>query len=218
MSEMGMIVKKNLSEQIYDSVKRDILNQNIKFGEKLVNRNLQKKYGVSSTPIRDAINRLYLDGLLDDISNGGARVISFDFKAAVEVNEIMSVLTSDAVAMALAKNRKEEVAAALERNMREQIKNVDNKNYFVYDKKFHNVFFEYCGNTRFANLYNQYSSLWELLVLFYYSDKESTRGHALEQHEIIAASCRAGKVAAAQKMIAAHFNEAVRPLANLLNK
>ena len=75
-----MIVKKNLSEQIYESLKKEILDQKIGFGEKLINRSLQEKYGVSSTPVRDAINRLYVDGLLDNISNVGARVIPFDYK------------------------------------------------------------------------------------------------------------------------------------------
>ena len=88
-----MLNKKTLSEQIYQLLKQDILSQKIGFGEKLINRDLQKKYGVSSTPIRDAINRLYQDGLVEDITKNGARVIAFDLTAAIEINEIITILS-----------------------------------------------------------------------------------------------------------------------------
>ena len=83
---MNKIVKKTLNEQIYEALRDEILAKKISFGEKLVNRELQNKFGVSSTPVRDAINRLYMDGLVDEVSKTGARIISFDLKFATEIN------------------------------------------------------------------------------------------------------------------------------------
>lgn len=211
-----MIVKKNLSEQIYESLRRNIIDQKIRFGEKLVNRHLQEKYGVSSTPVRDAINRLYLDGLLDEISNGGARVISFDYKAALEVNEIVAMFTREAVALAATRISAAELVPELEDCIAMQRKNIDGKNYFAYDKKFHNTFFAHCANTRLIRLHNQYSALWELLILFYYRDREGNRSKAISEHERIVASLRSGDVPAALANVETHFEEAVKPLRNSL--
>ena len=55
------VVKDLLSEQIYKILKNDIINSKINFGEVLVNKNLQERFEVSSTPIRDAILRLKED-------------------------------------------------------------------------------------------------------------------------------------------------------------
>ncbi|MGI5872737.1 MAG: GntR family transcriptional regulator, partial [Bacillota bacterium] len=99
-----MLNKKTLSEQIYELLKQDIMNRKIGFGEKLINRDLQKKYGVSSTPVRDAINRLYQDGLVEDIKRNGARVITFDLTAAIEINEIITILSVGAVELSAEKS------------------------------------------------------------------------------------------------------------------
>lgn len=211
-----MIIKKNLSEQIYDSLRKSILEQKVRFGEKLVNRQLQEKYGVSSTPVRDAINRLYLDGLLEEISNGGARVISFDYKAALEVNEIVAMFTKEALALSATKLLTSELVPELEASIEMQHKNVHNKNYFVFDKKFHTAFFTHCSNARLVQLNSQYSALWEILVLFYYSDKESDRGKAISEHEKITAAIRKNDIRSAQEQIEHHYQEAVRPLRNQL--
>ena len=65
------LMRKSLSDQIYSVLKLEILKQKIPFGSKLVNRNLQERFEVSSSPVRDAINRLYNDGLISSITQSG---------------------------------------------------------------------------------------------------------------------------------------------------
>lgn len=211
-SGVEMIVKKNLSEQIYEFLRRDILDQRIRFGEKLVNRYLQEKYGVSSTPVRDAINRLYLDGLLEEISNGGARVISFDQVMALELGEIVSMFMREAVALSMAKTKTETLGAELSGLIALQVKNFSEKTYFIYDKKFHNVFFQHCGNRRMVKIYNQYSALWELLVLFHYRERDGDMDKAIADHRKILDAVEENDVALTQQCVERHFQEAFRSL------
>ena len=75
------VVKDLLSEQIYKILKNDIINSKINFGEVLVNKNLQERFEVSSTPIRDAILRLKEDGIIEEITRSGAKLIDL-FKLA----------------------------------------------------------------------------------------------------------------------------------------
>ena len=135
--EAEPLMKQTLSDQIYERLKEDIITHRISFGEKLVNRELQQKFGVSSTPVRDAINHLYLDGLLDNITNGGARVISFDLSFALEVNEVVMILTQGAIQAAAREERLGELAAILARVVEKQ-KNVRTiEDYILLDRQFH---------------------------------------------------------------------------------
>lgn len=212
-----MVVKKSLSEQVYETLRGEILEQKIGFGEKLINRDLQERFGVSSTPVRDAINRLHLDGLVVDISNGGSRVIDFDYQMALEVNEIVAVLSMDAVELSAQKADLDEVVEKLEACIQKQIEHIDSYLYFQYDEQFHMIFFDYCFNERFRMLYTQHNALWELLIRFYYKDKESTRGRAIERHEQIVAAYKNGNIQQARHFMEKHFIDAVRPFAKLLN-
>ena len=60
---MRQISRKTLSEQIHDMLREEILTQEIPCGEKLTIRQLQQRFGTSSTPVRDAMVRLAQDGL-----------------------------------------------------------------------------------------------------------------------------------------------------------
>ena len=86
------IIKLTLSEQIYNILKEDILAGTIPLGAKLTNRELQERFQVSSTPIRDAINKLNQDGLIGEVTKTGAQLISFDFEYSGELNEFILAL------------------------------------------------------------------------------------------------------------------------------
>ncbi|MEA4892416.1 MAG: GntR family transcriptional regulator [Peptococcaceae bacterium] len=213
-----MIVKKSLSEQIYESLRQDIINQKIKFGEKLVNQNLRERYGVSSTPVRDAINRLHQDGLLEDISNVGARVITFDYKMAAEINEIVWMLSTQAVKLSAKKGHAREVIPALAKCLELQQRHIDSPAYLDDDAQFHLTFFDFCDNPRYRELYLQHHTLWSILVKYYYCDKESTREHAISQHRMILEAYAAGDIPLAQNHLENHYQEALRPLRKVLGE
>ena len=60
-----MILKKqSLVDQIYDQLRYDIINLKLPLGSRLNVSELQERFGISSTPIREAINRLQTDGLV----------------------------------------------------------------------------------------------------------------------------------------------------------
>ena len=54
-----------VSERIYTAIRNDILNKTLVSGEKLTIKKLHEMYGVSSSPIREALFRLQQDGLIE---------------------------------------------------------------------------------------------------------------------------------------------------------
>ena len=72
---MAVIKRMSLVDQVYEKLKERIVGLELPFGSKLNVSKLQEEYGVSSTPVREALNRLLNEGLIEFENNVGARVI-----------------------------------------------------------------------------------------------------------------------------------------------
>jgi len=211
-----MICMKPYNAQIYETIRQDIVDKKIGFGEKLVNQKLQERFGVSSTPIRDAINHLYQDGLVEDISKSGARVITFDLKSALEINEIVSMLNVGAIRLAAAKTNALDLGPILEDIVQLQLKHIDGKEYFDYDNLFHEAFFDFAQNYRYKKLFSQYQTLRFLLVRLYHRDKELTKPVSISQHQKIIEAYKQKDVHLAQDLMESHFQDAIPSLEKVL--
>jgi DNA-binding GntR family transcriptional regulator len=204
-----LIEKRTLSDQIYEILKSEILQQKIQFDEKLVNRALQERFGVSSTPIRDAINRLSLDGLVDSISNSGAKVISFTLDFALEINELLFMIISSGMRLSFKKEKPEEICKDLEYWISMQRENIGTDKYFEYDYKFHKTFIDYCKNKSLKEIYKKYHVLHEILVRsFYGSNVIEEQIKSIKDHEDILNKLRDGNVNQAIAITQQHYDKA----------
>ncbi len=177
------MLKKTLSEQIYEHLRMDIIFQKIDLGEKLTNKNLQERFQVSSSPVRDAINKLYFEGLLTSVTKAGAQVINLDEKTFRETNEILSILNC-AIIKKSSKNNLNEQIDLLEKCVEMQLINIDSDKYYKYDYQFHKTFFDYADNEQCKNLFKRYNALHELLVRHFHKDTE-TKKIAIKEHQQI---------------------------------
>jgi GntR family carbon starvation induced transcriptional regulator len=62
---------KNLSEEAYDSIRRDILNGELFPNERLQIDAISERYSIGVVPVREALNRLSSEGLVARRSNRG---------------------------------------------------------------------------------------------------------------------------------------------------
>ena len=85
---MAVIKRVSLVDQVYDKLRERIVQLKIPFGSKLNVSKLQEEYGVSSTPVREALNRLLNEGLIEFENNVGAHVIDITEKDVREIQEI----------------------------------------------------------------------------------------------------------------------------------
>jgi len=92
---------------IYEKIKEEILKGKIKNGERLIEVKLSDKYGVSRTPIREAIKRLEKDGLVTWVPNRGANVRFFSVEDITSAYNLKAVIESYAASLA-AQHRNEE--------------------------------------------------------------------------------------------------------------
>lgn len=85
---MAVIKRVSLVDQVYEKLRERIVQLKIPFGSKLNVSKLQEEYGVSSTPVREALNRLFNEGLIEFENNVGARVIDITEEDVREIQEI----------------------------------------------------------------------------------------------------------------------------------
>lgn len=203
------IIKKTLSDQIYDVLKMEILKREIPFGSKLINRTLQKRFEVSSSPIRDAINRLNQDGLVTSIDKTGATVVDFDYDFFLEVNEILFSIVSTGIKLSAKKANTNEVCRRLDEYLRLQEKYMGSDRYYDYDYKFHKTFIDYSNNSRLKKLFKEYNVLHEMLVRnFYEIEKSQIQEDSLEKHRKIIEAYRNKDYKEAMQLTEEHYNAA----------
>ena len=85
-------VLKSIRDQIYEAIQQSIVNNSYKPGEELQIDRLAEEFGVSTTPIREALIRLESSGLVQLIPNKGARVTAFQEEDIRDTWEIRKLL------------------------------------------------------------------------------------------------------------------------------
>jgi len=146
---MGMALKKqSLVDQIYDQIRTDIISLKMPLGGRLNVSELQEKFGISSTPIREAINRLQKDGLVEYENNVGARIMALNEKDIYEISELAMTLHSAAVRFAMKKADHEKMAKQIQTQIQRYKKasTVEERTKSVHELV--GVFYKNCGNSR----------------------------------------------------------------------
>jgi len=76
---------RTLAEQVYESIKTDIIIGRLVQGSKIIESDLALKYGISRGPLREAIHRLESIKLVVRVRNAGSRVIRLDRKLMEDI-------------------------------------------------------------------------------------------------------------------------------------
>ncbi|GGV16394.1 GntR family transcriptional regulator [Actinomadura cremea] len=84
----------------YDAVRRMILSGDAAAGARLGEAELAETLGLSRTPVREALQRLGSDGLVEVLPHRGARVVEWTREDLAEIFELRSLLEPYAAARA----------------------------------------------------------------------------------------------------------------------
>ena len=104
-----------LRDVVFNTLRQAILRGELKPGERLMEIQLANKLGVSRTPIREAIRKLELEGLVVMIPRKGAEVAKItvrDLKDALEVRMAIDSLSVKLACERLDENDKTEIKQA----------------------------------------------------------------------------------------------------------
>ena len=209
--KLSVVRRKSMTDQIYELIRNDILSQNFKSGEKISIRDLEQRYEVSQTPIREALNRLQQDGLVEYKPNFGASIISIDKKDVVEILQVHAAL--DRAAVKFAMNSTDNAGMLDELSYHAQMHKKylyesDTNKYMFHSNEFHNVFYRYANNERLNKLMTQIRSQYEVLFSRYIS-RVANKEKAVEEHYEIFEAVKNKDVNKACELIELHQLNAI---------
>ena len=100
---------KPLRELVFDALREAILSGTLKPGDRLMEVQLAEEMGVSRTPVREAIRKLELEGLVVMVPRKGAYVSGLSLKDAADLFEIRQSLEGLAASLAAERITDEEI-------------------------------------------------------------------------------------------------------------
>ena len=148
---MAKIKKQSLVDQIYSRLREDILNLRFPLGSRINVNEIQDELGVSSTPLREALNRLQQEGLVVMENNVGASVLTLDAHDVEEIEELAFTLQSAAVRFSLERGDREAMLQRIEEQLQRYASARSAKECAKAVFELIGTFYHNCGNRRLDN-------------------------------------------------------------------
>ena len=189
-----------LRDVVFNTLRQAILIGELKPGERLMELHLADRLGVSRTPVREAIRRLELEGLVTMIPRKGAEVARITEKSMSDVLEVRRTL--DALCAELACDRiTPESLAALKKacdHFEQCVGTHDAKKIAEADVSLHDIIVEATGNQRLIQMVHNLSEQMYRYRFEYIKDS-SQHETLVKEHRIIYQSiaCKDKETAAA---------------------
>jgi len=193
------------SDQIASLLEEQILTGRFAPGARLDEVSLAEEHQVSRTPIREALQRLLLSGLVEHAPRRGVFVRQASAIEIMEMFEVMAELEAACGRLAAMRSSEEAVERLRRVNAgcREALKNGDADAYYEENGAFHHLIYAQSGN-RF--LENEAARLHRRLKP-YRRMQLHLRGRmqqSMDEHDGIVDAIAAGKAGAAAELLRSH--------------
>lgn len=210
---------KPLRDIVFETLREAIIHQTLKPGERLMEIQLAEEMGVSRTPVREAIRKLELEGLVVMVPRKGAYVASISMKDIHEVYELRSALEALAASLAAARITDEELEE-MERQMVKEAKETDENNLqgiVTIDTTFHDLLYKAANNQRLVQFIN---ILQEQLQRFRAATLSSPgrSKYALEEHKKIVEALANRDAKLAARLATEHIENAENAMIFAMDK
>jgi DNA-binding GntR family transcriptional regulator len=181
--------KESLADQAYRLLKKDIITCEFPPGEQIAQATLTERYEIGLTPIREALQRLALEGFVQSIPRLGYIVTPITFSDVHEIYELRMIAETAAVRLAALRSPKEELKKLIDRSDFSYVYQ-DIESYKVFlgqNRDFHIAIARLSGNQRLVDLIS--NLLDELTRLFHLG--LGIRDSAAEMHDAHSALAQA---------------------------
>lgn len=198
--QLGMDEFLPLRDVVFNTLRQAILTGELKPGERLMEIHLANRLGVSRTPIREAIRKLELEGLVTMIPRRGAEVAQItekSMKDVLEVRRTLDALSAELACERISEEGEEELKKACQA-FEDAVKTKDTKSIAKADVALHDIIAKATGNQRLIQLINNLAEQMYRYRFEYIKDA-SQHERIIEEHRIIYESIvKKDKEAAAQ--------------------
>ena len=202
-----------LRDVVFNTLRNAILTGELSPGERLMEIKLADKLGVSRTPIREAIRKLELEGLVVNTPRKGAEVANISAEDLRDVLEVRRSLEVLAISLACEKMT-EETLELLYENIDAFKHSIDAKatsDIASVDVTFHDIIYKSTGNNRLIQILNNISEQMYRYRFEYIKNKESWN-RLVEEHMNIYEAIKNRDKELAVKSILLHIDNQERDI------
>jgi DNA-binding GntR family transcriptional regulator len=197
---------KSLAALVAQRLREAIIDGEFALGEMIPEESLATSFGVSRTPVREALNQLQLAGLVVIRPQRGSYVFEPSEADIASICEFRCLLEPRAAELAY-QNRREATAATLQAaidEMEEARAARDAVRYGRADTRLHEAFFEHCGNPYMQAAYATAATKIAALRTHLSAPADVLDSAGFEQHSNLLALFRDGDFAAFEALMRAH--------------
>ncbi len=207
------------SDRVYDSLRRAILDGTLPPGRALVERELAETLGVSKTPVREALKKLALSGLVEMNSYQGVSVRRIDGSLIEELYTARAGVEPTAVRLAVTAHgptRYEAARQALDEAHRLATAG-ETAALGLANRRFHREIYSASGNRFLCEFLNQLQDLTTFVATAGWRLKATFEQEA-EEHSAILAAMEAGDPDLAERLLGDHIRKAAHTLVTVLGE
>ncbi|HHW04205.1 MAG TPA: GntR family transcriptional regulator [Thermoanaerobacterales bacterium] len=191
-AEFEFFQSNTLVDMAYKEIKKDITLNTLKPGQKIILRDLCERYGISETPIKQALNRLLMEGLIESAPRKSMRVKRIKLEEIDELLEIRLMIETfyvNRILQTLKSNPeiKEKFLKNLEEH-RKVVENIEGLNDFYrhlsLDQEFHQIYIECSDNKKVLQIYNNLGTHIYMYHVYWKQGKARMK-EAFQEHKAI---------------------------------
>jgi DNA-binding GntR family transcriptional regulator len=206
-----------LRDVVFETLRDAIIQGKLKPGERLMEIQLAEEMGVSRTPVREAMRKLELEGLIVMVPRKGAYVAGISVKDIVDIFEVRAALESLAAGLAAERITEEELEE-LERALVQISEAGSNIDAVVRtDTGFHEIIYRASRNQRLLQII---TNLQEHIQRFRTTSlsRPGRTKTAIEEHRQIVEAISERNVELAQALAREHIENAEQSLLSALRE
>ena len=208
-----------LRDIVFKTLREAIITGELKPGERLMEIKLANELGVSRTPVREAIRKLELEGLVIMTARKGAEVAPINEKDLMEVLEIRKTLEGLACELAAINTKKTDIEILRQINelIKVAIEKDDIETITNQDVAFHEAIYKTTNNKRLVQMLHQLKEHIFRYRLKYIKNMKNKKA-IVEEHESIIRALEKKDQKSSRKEIEKHIEVQERYILNTLIK
>lgn len=212
-----LIAREPMHEQVLPHIRRDIIEGRWAPGERLSEPLLCAEFGISRTPLRDALKLLEAEGMVELVPHVGAIVTDPSPPDVAEKMEVLAALEQ----MAASKVARTHPPGALReivqlhRAMNEAAQTNDAAAYYRLNDDFHRAIVLGAGNDTLASMHEHI--MWHVHRARHRANRyEGIDENAATHHDEIVREIVSGNMEGAARAVAAHLDEVSTIIVSLI--
>jgi len=201
-----------LYEQVAEKLRLRIFEHELAPGDWIDELKIAEEYGISRTPLREALKVLAAEGLVTMKVRRGAYVTEVSSKDIADVYHLLSLLESDAVQVVAESGSDEELAALQQTHEELKAQTRDADRFFELNESFHMQLLQIADN-RWRN--QLVADLRKVMKLNRHNSllKAGRIGESLAEHRAVMAAIEARDGEAAMARMREHFSNGLEAAA-----